>query len=81
MIATVMVKTPRVVEYQVRQTDRGVDVAVVTDAPLDLGGLAAAIEDGLVEAGVVNPIARVREVEMLPRHPQTGKTRRFIPLE
>jgi phenylacetate-CoA ligase len=80
-IATVMVKAPRVVEYQVRQTDRGIEVAVVADGPLDLARLAAGLENGLREAGLRNPTATLSEVESLPRHPQTGKTRRFIPLE
>ena len=81
MIATAMVKAPHVVEYQVRQTDGGVDVAVVTDGPVDLQGLADAIEGGLRQAGVVNATASVRKVSVISRHPATGKTRRFIPLE
>ena len=81
VIATAMVKAPHVVEYQVRQTDRGVDVAVVTDGPVDLQGLADAIEGGLRKAGVVQATAAVRKVSVISRHPETGKTRRFIPLE
>ena len=81
VIATAMVKRPRVLEYQVRQTDRGVDVAVVTDGPVELVRLAEAIEDGLHRVGLVSPLAIVREIASIPRHPQTGKTRRFIPLE
>jgi phenylacetate-coenzyme A ligase PaaK-like adenylate-forming protein len=81
VIATAMVKTPRVLEYQVRQTARGVDVAVVTEGPIEMVRLAEAIEDGLRRAGLTGPLATVREVASIPRHPQTGKTRRFIPLE
>ena len=53
----------------------------MTDGPVDIFELAAAIEDGLCKAGLVNPTATVREAESIPRHPQSGKTRRFIPLE
>ena len=53
----------------------------MTDGRLDIFELAAAIEDGLRKAGLVNPTATVREAASIPRHPQTGKTRRFIPLE
>jgi phenylacetate-CoA ligase len=81
VIATPLVKTPRVLEYQVRQTDRGVDVVVVTDGPIEMVRLAEAIEDGLRRVGLASPLATVREVGSIPRHPQTGKTRRFIPLE
>ena len=80
VIATAMVKTPRVLEYQVRQTARGVDVAVVTEGPIEMVRLAEAIEDGLRRVGLASPLATVREVASIPRHPQTGKTRRFIPL-
>ena len=81
VVATVMLRAPQIVEYQVRQTDRGVDAAVVTDGPLDVSELVAAIQDGLCRAGLANPTATVRETGSIPRHPQTGKTRRFIPLE
>ena len=43
--------------------------------------LAAAIEASLGEAGLVNETATVRDVRSLPRHPQTGKVRRVIPLD
>jgi phenylacetate-coenzyme A ligase PaaK-like adenylate-forming protein len=81
VIATAMVKTPRVVDYEVRQTNRGVDVNVVTDGPIDIAALAAAVSDGLRQAGLAHPIATVREVGSIPPHAQTGKTRRFIPVE
>ena len=75
-----MVMTARVIEYQAYQTERGVDVAIVADGPLDATGIANAIEGGLRGAGLLNPTASVREVCVMPRHPQTGKVRRFIPL-
>jgi phenylacetate-coenzyme A ligase PaaK-like adenylate-forming protein len=78
VLRTVLLKISRVLDYQIRQTDSGVDVAVVTDGPIDAPGLAAAIERGLSEAGLMSPVATVREVGMLPRHPETGKVRRFI---
>jgi phenylacetate-coenzyme A ligase PaaK-like adenylate-forming protein len=81
VIATAMVKAPRVVEYQVRQTDGGVDVAVVTNGPIDTVRLSASIEDGLRHAGLANPMATVRKVGSIAPHPETGKTRRFVPRE
>ena len=72
-----MVKSPHVVEYQVRQTDRGVDVAV--------GPTARSICKGLPtrsKAACERPAwCGVRKVSLISRHPATGKTRRFIPLE
>ena len=78
MIRTVMVKTPNAVEYQVRQTDRGIDVAVVAGGTLDHAALTSALEHSLRAAGLDDPCVRVHGVASIARHPQTGKTRRFI---
>jgi phenylacetate-CoA ligase len=78
VMRTVMVKTPGVVEYQVRQTEHGIDVAVVADGALDHAALASALRDSLRAAGLREPHVRVHEVAGLARHPQTGKTPRFI---
>jgi hypothetical protein len=55
-------------------------VAVIADGSFDAAAVARAIEGNLRQAGVENATATVRTVDVLPRHPQTGKTRRFIPL-
>jgi phenylacetate-CoA ligase len=79
VIRTAMVKTPSVSEYQVRQTDRGIDAAVVADGTLDHAVLASSLQDSLHTAGLHDPHVRVHQVAAIARHPQTGKTRRFIP--
>jgi phenylacetate-CoA ligase len=80
VIRTVMVRTANAVEYQVRQTSRGVDVAVVADGPIERADLESSLERSLRTAGLPDPRAQVREVAEIGRHPQSGKTRRFIPL-
>jgi phenylacetate-CoA ligase len=79
VIRTAMVKTPGVFEYQVRQTDRGIDAAVVADGTLDHAELASSLKDSLRTAGLREPHVHVHQVAVIARHPQTGKTRRFIP--
>lgn len=79
MIRTVMVKAPNVAEYQVRQTDNGIDVAVIAEGALDHEALAASLERVLRGAGVPGPRVHVHEVAAIPRLAQSGKTRRFIP--
>jgi phenylacetate-CoA ligase len=79
-IRTIMVRTPAALEYQVRQTGRGIDIAVVASGPFDQTALAAALEQTLRSAGLADPQVRVREVCDIARHPETGKARRFIPL-
>jgi phenylacetate-CoA ligase len=74
-----MVKAPNVAEYQVRQTDNGIDVAVIAEGALDHEALAASLERVLRGAGVPGPRVHVHEVAAIPRLAQSGKTRRFIP--
>ena len=55
IIRTVMVRTPAALEYQVRQTGRGIDIAVVASEPLDYAALAAALARSLRAAGPARP--------------------------
>ena len=80
VIRTVMVRTPNAAEYQVRQTNSGIDVEVVADGTLDHAALASALEYSLRTAGLPDPRAHVHQVAEIGRHPQTGKTRRFVAL-
>ena len=80
VIRTVMVRTPAALEYQVRQTGRGIDIAVVASGPFDPTALAAALEQSLRAAGLPDPQVHIRQVPDIARHPETGKARRFIPL-
>jgi phenylacetate-CoA ligase len=80
VIRTVMVRTPNAIEYQVSQTGRGIDVAVVTDGVLDRAALASSLEHSLRTAGLPDPHVHVHRVAEIGRHRETGKTRRFIGL-
>jgi phenylacetate-CoA ligase len=75
-----LVKTAEVLEYQVRQTPRGVDVDVVVSAPVDERALAARLAEALGSAGLRDAEVAVRTVERVERHAQSGKARRFVPL-
>ena len=77
---SVFVKTAEVSEYQVRQTERGIDAAVVAHAPVDCAMLAARLREALASAGLREPAVAVARVDRLPRHPETGKLARFVPL-
>ena len=80
VIRTVMVRTPAALEYQVRQTGRGIDIAVVASGPFDQTALGAALQQSLQAAGLADPQVHIRQVPDIARHPETGKARRFIPL-
>jgi phenylacetate-CoA ligase len=79
VIRTVLVRAPEVIEYQVRQTDQGIDVAVVTQGALDHAALTSALRESLTVAGLADPGVRVHEVATIGRQEHSGKVRRFIP--
>ena len=79
-IRSVMVKTPEVIDYQVRQTRCGIDVIAVTDDGVCLDGLSDRLRRALVDGGLSGPDVTVRPVDSLDRHPVTGKLRRFVPI-
>jgi phenylacetate-CoA ligase len=81
VVRSVMVRTPEVSEYQVRQTVDGIEVRAVTTAPIDTATLGSALATSLEHAGVDEPQVSVHIVAAIDRHAQTGKARRFIPLE
>jgi phenylacetate-CoA ligase len=74
----VLVKAPTVREYEIRQSEQGLDASVVADGYY--GELGAALESALRDAGLEDPQVRVRSVDCIWPHPATGKVRRFIPL-
>ena len=77
-VRAVLVRAPEVLEYQVRQTERGIDVAVVASGPVP--ALAARLESALADAGLPHPRAEVRTVPRIERDPTTAKLRLFVPL-
>jgi phenylacetate-CoA ligase len=78
VLRSVLVDTPEVVEYQVTQTRRGAHVAVVAPGGVDEPALAARIAAALRGAGVRAAEVTVESVAAVARHPDTGKTKRFV---
>lgn len=71
----------RIVEYQVTQTNDGVDVLVVTgDDDAEVQSLAPALGAAMQRYGVRHPAVRITAVETLGRNQTSGKLRRFVPL-
>jgi hypothetical protein len=77
-VRAVLVRLPEVLEYQVRQTERGIDVDVVASGPVPT--LAASLGAALAEAGLPEPRVRLRTVARIDRDPTTAKLRLFVPL-
>jgi phenylacetate-CoA ligase len=68
-----------IIEYQVRQTTRGADIAVRCQGRAELMALADEIRGKLLTAGLDDPEVTITVLDQLPRQ-DTGKLKRFIPL-
>jgi phenylacetate-coenzyme A ligase PaaK-like adenylate-forming protein len=78
VIRSVLVKTPEVSDYQVRQTARGIEVWAQAEAAFEIDPLRRKLISSLAAAGLRDPEVIVRAVPVLERHEDTGKLRRFI---
>jgi phenylacetate-coenzyme A ligase PaaK-like adenylate-forming protein len=77
---SVLGRQRNIVEYQVRQTASGADVAVRCTRPVNCAEIAAEIARDLKTLGMDSPEITVVPVERLERHERSGKLKRFIPL-
>jgi hypothetical protein len=69
-----------IVEYQVRQTTGGAQIAVRRGAPVDLDELRGEIALALASLGLPRPVVEITAVERLHRDAGPAKLRRFVPL-
>lgn len=68
-------------EYQVIQTNEGADVLIVSSGNIDLETIRNGITGNLIKEGLSNPVLNLTVVDSLPRHPETGKVKRFMALK
>ena len=73
-------KAQAIVDYQIRQTPRGVDIDLLVNGRLDEALLKADIEQALAHAGLRDPQVSIRIVGGFERDSCTGKLRRLVPL-
>jgi phenylacetate-coenzyme A ligase PaaK-like adenylate-forming protein len=66
--------------YQVRQTPRGADIAVMASEQFDREALVREIEGGLAGLGLPRPRVTIEWVETIPRTSGGQKLMRFVPL-
>ena len=68
-----------ILEYQVRQTQRGVTIGLVAAAAVDVQTLRTRITAGLAEVGLTEPRVDIETLHELPRQ-ASGKLKRFVKL-
>lgn len=69
-----------IIEYQVRQTAAGADIAIRTAGAVETERIAKSLCSALRDLGVAQPAVTVTIVDTLERQ-STGKLRRFVPLK
>jgi len=79
VLRSVLLAQDDVLDYQVRQTARGVAVQVLLERETSLAPLREHLRTALARAGLADPEVTVDAVAALLRNPQTGKLRRVIP--
>jgi phenylacetate-coenzyme A ligase PaaK-like adenylate-forming protein len=80
VIGAPLLHAPAVREFQIRQTERGADIAAVIDGDFDPSAMVTTVRRNLCQAGLARPQVGFRRVEALDRDAMTSKARRFIPL-
>ena len=68
-------------EYQVQQTPDGARVLAITHGEYSPAELEHSLVRSLRDAGLPNPQVTIQSVSELPRHPETKKLKRFVPLK
>lgn len=76
----VLGQVPVISEYQVQQTARGARVLAIVHGELDANRVAADLNAVLGNAQLPDAEVSVEAVEELPRHAETNKLKRFVPL-
>jgi phenylacetate-CoA ligase len=85
VIRSVLVRTPQIADYQVRQTESGIDLDVLDAGPciaepIPADDLTRRLTAALGWAGLGDPQVHVRVVSDLTRQQLSGKLSRFVPL-
>jgi phenylacetate-CoA ligase len=77
---SILGQEPQISEYQVRQTPTGARVLAITHGDIPTDTLRTELIRSLVQGGLTNADVTIEVVPDLPRHPETNKLRRFVPL-
>jgi len=73
-------QNPEIAEYQVRQTEGGATIGIVSAGCVDVAELRQQLVAALAKEGLPNAQIEINLGDSLERHKETGKLKRFIPL-
>ncbi len=79
--SNILEEEKEVEEFQIAQTQGGAHIKLVCNGEPNIAEIKDTILKNLHKYGLTNPIVDFEVVDSLPHHPETGKIKRFIPLE
>jgi phenylacetate-CoA ligase len=80
VVRSILLRDRDILDYQVRQAPRGIDLDVIVGSDADLESVADELVSALEQTGPESQSVRVTPVAQLPQHPHTSKLSRFAPL-
>jgi phenylacetate-coenzyme A ligase PaaK-like adenylate-forming protein len=80
VVRSVMLRSPEVADYQVRQTRTGIEADIIAAGSASPEALRRRLAEALARGGLSQPDVTVRIAADLPRCAGSGKLRRFVPL-
>jgi phenylacetate-coenzyme A ligase PaaK-like adenylate-forming protein len=80
VFAAVLEPPAGILEFQVRQTERGAEIAVRTTGEVAFERLERRLAEAMRRLGLADPEVRLIVVAYIEQTPGTGKLRRYIPL-
>jgi phenylacetate-CoA ligase len=80
VIRSVMLRSPEVADYQVRQTRTGIEADIIAAGHASPEALRSRLAAALAHGGLSQPDVTVHITGELARNQDSGKLRRFIPL-
>jgi len=80
VIRSVMLRSPEVADYQIRQTRTGIEADIIAAGRASPEVLRRRLAGALARGGLGQPDVAVRIAADLARNAGSGKIRRFVPL-
>jgi phenylacetate-coenzyme A ligase PaaK-like adenylate-forming protein len=81
VFAAVLEPPPEILEFQVRQTERGAAIAVRTTDEVAFEPIERQLAEAMQQLGLTNPEVDLAAVAHIEPTPGTGKLRRYVPLK
>jgi|GEM_PF-1916226 len=78
--SNILEEEKEVEEFQIIQTQEGAHIKLVCNGEPNIKEMKDTVLNNLNKYGLANPIVTFEVVDSLPHHPETGKIKRFIPL-